>query len=96
MQIASLIRTIDQLNVEERFGKISSVLGLTLEAVGLEKLTTIGTQCKIKTRTGESIWADLQAKLKISQKRLKNFMWSLKKKNPFYKICFPMKKELKI
>ncbi len=59
MNIQTLIQGIDRLKVEESFGYISGILGLTLEAVGLEKMTTIGTQCEITTRCGRTLWAEV-------------------------------------
>ncbi len=57
--VQNLIRSVDRLNMSESFGRICGVLGLMLEAVGLEKITTIGTVCKITNREKEAVWAQI-------------------------------------
>ncbi len=59
MNIQNLIKAVDRFSPDSNFGHVCGILGLTLEAIGLEKITTIGSQCKLKTRSGEEIWAEV-------------------------------------
>ena len=48
-----LLKEINSLETVKYFGKVSKVSGLLVECVGLEKMMSIGSRCKIRGRDGK-------------------------------------------
>lgn len=57
--LSHIKQAIEALPETEVFGKVSAVKGLLLECQGLEKWVSIGTRCRIVTRKGHEIYAEV-------------------------------------
>lgn len=54
-----LVREISRLEPIKYFGKVSKISGLLVECVGLEKLMSIGSRCKVYPREGKPITCEV-------------------------------------
>ncbi len=51
----SLLEGLDRLPAYRHFGRVTGVLGLTVEVAGLQRLLTIGARCRILARDGRRV-----------------------------------------
>ena len=59
MNLSNLADEIERLPAHNFYGKVVSVKGLLVGCTGLEKVTSIGSRCKIITRSGVEVPAEV-------------------------------------
>jgi flagellum-specific ATP synthase len=58
-QFDSLISTIEEIPEINFYGKVTKVQGLLVECTGIHELVSVGSRCKIITRDGEAVLAEV-------------------------------------